>query len=1456
MNHTKLPTQGRSTSPLKARRLPLCMAITAAMALGFAAPASATTYTWDGGAGAGLEKWSQKKSAGSGQYKSNWTGSNTSSAQPSFAAGSSLVFAGTTGLSNSNDFTGLSLNGISFAAGAGKFIVNGNAITSTGNISNNSSNLQNLGLNVTVGANQTWDGGSQGMSFNGLVDIAGGLLTLANRVAIGSAARDFHVAQTGSKGLTIASGSSLMSYAGSVGVNSSSSGTVLVTGASSLWKNSDDLNLGNDGKGELSIENGGVVSNKYGVVGRNAASAGSTVKVNGVGSQWNSSADLYIGNAGQGTLNIEAGGVVNNTSAYIGKNAGSRGGVSVTGLGSTWDSTQSMYVGNDGSGTLSIQAGGSVRNTNGNIGFTSGSSGVVTVTGAGSSWVNALQLAVGNGGTGELWVLGGGQVGSAGSFIGKLAGASGAVTVSAVGSQWLDSVDITIGNLGQGSLTVEQGGSVVASRDLIMARPGQGTLTIQSGGSVSNGKAYVGKDSGGVATVTVTGAGSRWTSSDYFFMGYDGSGTLNIESGGAVESKAYGFIGYNAGGKGAVVVRNAGSSWTNNKAYLSLGDAGEGSLQILDGGLVSSSTAYLGKRATGKGEATVDGKGSKWSLDTKNIYVGSLGQGTLLVQNGGVVSNASAYVGSELGSVGSVTVDGAGSQWNNTGDLYVGDLGKGVLLVQNGAVVGNAGGFVGNKRGSVGSVTVSGAGSQWTNTEGVAVGYLGSGTLSIEGGGVVNSAISSFIGQAKGSSGSVTVDGAGSQWLLGSKALNVGNLGTGALLIQNGGVVSDQLGYVGKAAGGVGTATVTGKGSLWSHADGLYIGSAGSGVLSILNAAKVAVAASLTLGAQGVINLDGGSLELASVQRTAGGVFNWISGSLNILGGAGASLGSGLLDSALTLVSGQILNVSNQLFVSGNSSLALSGGKALVGSLGQQGELSVGNSSSLVVGDGGMNSTGTLQLAGGTLNGSGALVNNGEMAGYGTIAGSGGFSNRLALLQTGGNLTLSNTGANSNIGNWDLALGKQLKLVGATLSNQGALNLNGGIVTGTGTGSLINGVDGTIEGRGVIASLFQNDGRIVLNAGNLRIDRTFVSSGQINLTSTAAALTGGSIYNSGRIQGAGQISNAIDNSGRVAAQGTGLTLTLNGDVGNNNYGGSLIGVLAAEKDATLLINKGLASNLGQIQLAGGTLDNNGKAMVNQAGASINGFGTLRSGTLTNKGQIFLSGGTSALRADIVAGAGSQIILSGLSNNTFYGKLEVQKDAELRVTEGSVATFAAEVKQRGGADINGDGKMFFEGGLSIGNSPGYGYIQGSVTFTSSNSYAAEIGGVNACTTLSCADGAPLLNSNFDKLVVGGNLKLGGKLVLASWNGFVAQVGQSFDLLDWGTINGTSSGVFKSIDASGFMLAAGTQLDFSQLYSSGTISVTAVPEPGSWALMLAGLLGLGAIAKRRRALPAAA
>ena len=715
--------------------------------------------------------------------------------------------------------------------------------------------------------------------------------------------------------------------------------------------------------------------------------------------------------------------------------------------------------------------------------------------------------------------------------------------------------------------------------------------------------------------------------------------------------------------------------------------------------------------------------------------------------------------------------------------------------------------------GTAGTVTLKGG--SFSVRDQVTIGVYGTGSFTQSGGSAtLGGLVLGYQGDSRGK---------------GSYILNSDD---GAASLNSGGWVD--IGF------GGGSSSFTQSGNTTHQVAGrLMVGKAGS---YALNGGTLS-AGSLNIAAGGTVTQSGGTLKLVnSADSSNAGSFVWTGGLLHFSGDASFA-DAGLLARNTVLASGMSLRVDGMLTQSDSGTLNLSGGQLQVGSANLYGQVTVGQGSTLSA-TSRLTNIGSLQLAGGSLSGAGILFNSAALSGYGRIDGTGGFTNDGLLTQSGGDLTLSNTGNNENRGSWNLLAGRQLELAlsDTGLNNTGQINLNGGAVVGS--GFLINSDQGTISGSGRIGSTFINVGSLVVDSGRTQIDNSFSSWGQILLGGNTATLAGGQIGNHGLIQGLGKITNDISNVvpvGVIEAQGG--TLILAGRIVSPN-GGTLV----AGNGAKLLISQGLASNANQIQLAGGTLDNNGRVMVNEVGASINGFGTLRSGTLTNKGQIFLSGGTSALRADIVAGAGSQIILSGLSNTTFYGKLEVQNGAELRVSEGSVATFAAEVKQRNGSDVNGDGKMFFEGGLSIGNSPGYGYIQGSVTFASSNSYFAEIGGINACTTLSCAAGAPLVNDSFDKLSVGGKLVLGGKLILTSWNGYVAQAGQHFDLLDWGT----TSGVFKSIDATGFLLAAGTQLDYSRLYTTGEIGVvtSAVPEPSGAALLLAGLGAVGVMVKRRR------
>ena len=59
------------------------------------------------------------------------------------------------------------------------------------------------------------------------------------------------------------------------------------------------------------------MSNGYGFIGADPGSTGA-VTVDGAGSTWTNSGDLYVGNSGTGTLTIRNGGTVSNGFGFIG----------------------------------------------------------------------------------------------------------------------------------------------------------------------------------------------------------------------------------------------------------------------------------------------------------------------------------------------------------------------------------------------------------------------------------------------------------------------------------------------------------------------------------------------------------------------------------------------------------------------------------------------------------------------------------------------------------------------------------------------------------------------------------------------------------------------------------------------------------------------------------------------------------------------------------------------------------------------------------------------------------------------------------------------------------------------------------------------------------------------------------------------------------------------------------
>ena len=176
---------------------------------------------------------------------------------------------------------------------------------------------------------------------------------------------------------------------------------------------------------------------------------------------------------------------------------------------------QNLSVGLNATGMLTIQTGGTLITSGGTLGNLSGGLGTVTVTGAGSSWQNNSTVTVGSAGTGTLTIQDGGTVNSNGGSVGLTATGIGTVTVTGPGSSWINGpTGLSVGSFGTGTLTIANGGKFI---------------NILAGDDTN-----IGRFAGSQGTVTVTGAGSSWSSTPTVNIGNSGTGTLTIADGGVV----------------------------------------------------------------------------------------------------------------------------------------------------------------------------------------------------------------------------------------------------------------------------------------------------------------------------------------------------------------------------------------------------------------------------------------------------------------------------------------------------------------------------------------------------------------------------------------------------------------------------------------------------------------------------------------------------------------------------------------------------------------------------------------------------------------------------------------------------------------------------------------------------------------------------------------------------------
>lgn len=403
----------------------------------------------------------------------------------------------------------------------------------------------------------------------------------------------------------------------------------------------------------------------------------------------------------------------------------------------------------------------------------------------------------------------------------------------------------------------------------------------------------------------------------------DNGGTSQLASGNAAARSI--ILGFDTTDTG---VLTAAGSTLDVAADLSVGYGGTGTLAISGGAVISDYSGEIGYTiASGSGvhgDVTVDGAGSAWN-NTYELYVG-YGVGTLTVTDGASVSDYYGYLGyyPEFPghSSGTATIDGAGSIWTSGASLHVGDSGTGILGVTNGGTVVSGEGDLGFNVGSDGTATIDGSGSSWTANGFFYVGNGGDGVLHVAQGGAMNSlGAFGYIAFDASSTSSATIDGAGSMWS-NANGLYVGFGGDGSLSITDGGVVENgSFVNVGFSPGATGTLTVSGLGSTFASDGALSIGgnvggAGGTGALQIDDGGAISASA-VNVWNTGTIELAGAHIDTSTLTIDGG--------NLNANAG-GASMGG-------NLVLGPMTTSSWSVPADGAASIAVAGSATLDGAL-------------------------------------------------------------------------------------------------------------------------------------------------------------------------------------------------------------------------------------------------------------------------------------------------------------------------------------------------------------------------------------------------------------------------------------------------------------------------------------------------------------------------------------------
>jgi len=1162
-----------------------------------------------------------------------------------------------------------------------------------------------------------------------------------------------------------------------------------------------------------------------------------------------------IGQSGTATMNIVEGGLCSGVDATLGQFATGGGAVTVHGDGSQWLLGDVLIVGESGTGQLDVQAGGAVIADWLRSGVLAGSSGQIGVDGWGAGGASTLSVThnatIGQSGYATTASVTGGGAFEVG---GTLSIGQGSAAVSSSLTVRGDDGAGHVSSLTSGNLTV--GNSTSAN------------FIVDQGATASTLDTRLGANTGSAGYADVANPDTRWTTNGHLLsVGSGGFGSLSVTDGAEVLSGTPTIGHDSSAGNSGAVVDGHDSRWAATGDYLAVGyHASDCSLEVTGGGRLETNGAKIGEFDVANnnsvlvgGQSATDGTPSTWDARGDAFIVGDAGSGNaLLVDNGARLYTDAATIGRQTGAIDNeVTIDGADTMWDLSGnDLSVGYQGGGTLEITNGAQVYAGFTEIGWSSAADAGVTVSHVNSLLDlNGQDLYVGNGANGQMTINDGATVQNIDDVVVaGSASSSDAQLSVGvGASTSTLDITNGFSVGAYGNGTFYLRNYGQVDCEDSSLGIGASGSGAAEVYGANAHWNVADDLWVGSRGQGELTV-TLGDVTVGDELHIGtASSSITVNGGNLTFGKFGNPWEGTFNFTSGTVRVTNGnvvidSTAPLGSYYsLNEDMTLVVDQALLIESQSSFSVNS-----GGLLQAAEVRNDGYLSIyANGVVELIDPGGeLRNDKMMDMSKGLITGPGTFVNRfaGQFYGYGTFD--------CDVVNYGQFMVTENSDAMHETTNYGLFQMGEEYFEGPFTANvsyrsHGVFANHGHVILGNaldGTGSLVNQVNGVIEtgygplhgisppttNRGLIHATtyeemmdpyyypeMEGGSRDMgpgilpttliiedlsggnLDGGVLAVDdgctinvlAGFLSEGMIRLDGPDATfLTDGIINNAGSIAGQGRIGGAIANNGAVNVDDNAALLV------TAAFSNHPAGVVDIGQGSSFVCTQGMTPNQGGIIMHDSALNTGGETLTNDTAGYITGSGVIYTPYLVNDGHVGV-------------GPGGMDVDGALTNN---GAFDVRGGETLTVygpTDGAGA-------------FTGLGTVVLLGNVSPGASPGSLSFGGDLVLGGSTLYM-ELGGDDP-------------TSEYDQLIVVGNITLAGVLEVLLYDGWTPAAGDVYDLIEFGSITGSFTDVILP------ELTGGLTWDDSALYSTG--SITVVPEPNAFVL-----LGFGGLmyAYRRRA-----